>query len=242
MNQTDLPSEPRETEQLDLSLQALYGLLLSDERLEVTLRRVAELAAETLPTCDLADITLVRDGKPVTKGATDGRAQMVDEVQYGSGQGPCLDAWRHGEVVHVPSVLEDTRWPQFSSAAARAGILSTMAVPLEVRGNLIGALNLHALREHAFTDHDDQVATLFAQQASVALANAQTHDAAVALAENLREAMATRAPIEQAKGVLMARHHCSPDDAFEMLVKRSQHENRKLRLVAEDLVRGARLT
>jgi GAF domain-containing protein len=228
--------------QLAVSLQTLYAMLLDDEELEDTLRRVAQLAAATLPTCDVADVTLIREGQPMTKGATDERARAVDAAQYASGAGPCLDAWRHGRISHLPSIRTDTRWPQFNQAADAVGILSTLAVPLQVRGEVIGALNLHSFREHSFSDSDDQIAQLFAGQAAVALANAQTHAAAVSLAAQLHDALESRGTIEQAKGILVAQQHCSPDDAFELLVQRSQHENRKLRLVADDIVRDAQQT
>ncbi len=104
---------------------------------------------------------------------------------------------------------------------------------------MIGALNLHSLSEHSFTDADQQIGRLFATQAAIGLQNAQTHEAAVTLAQQLQEALESRATIEQAKGVLIARQHCTSEEAFELLVERSQHENRKLRLVADDVVRAA---
>lgn len=231
--------EPVASDRLAESLNALYGMLLSDERLDDTLRRVAQLATATLPTCDLADVTLIRDGQPVTKGATDRRSQDLDAVQYTTGDGPCLDAWRHDRVNHIESTRTDRRWPQFARAAVEAGVLSTLAIPLTVRGTVIGALNLYSSREHSFCESDDRIGRLFAGQAAVALENAQTHAAAVTLAQQLHEALESRGPIEQAKGVLIARHDCTPDEAFDLLVQRSQHENRKLRLVADDIVRQA---
>lgn len=226
------------SDQLAASMRALYEMLLADEGLEETLVRVAEMATATLPTCDFADVTLIRNQRPVSKGATSPLANRLDQVQFSAGTGPCLDAWRRGEIVHVPSTRRDDRWPAFSTAAAAAGVMSTTALPLLVQHSPIGALNLYSLREDPWTEGDEEVAKLFAQQAAIALENARTHTAAVTLARQLAEALASRAEIEQAKGILMDRHNCSPEAAFERLMQKSQHENRKLRVIAGEIVRG----
>jgi GAF domain-containing protein len=231
--------EPHERDLLAASVAALYRVLLADEDLDDTLRRVAHLATVTLPTCDLADVTLIRDGRPVTKGASDSLAEELDAVQYSTGLGPCIDAWKRGHVNHVESTRTDTRWPAYATKAVELGILSTLAIPLIVQGTSIGALNLYSRREQSFSENDDQIGRLFAEQAAIALANARTHADAVALARQLQEALVSRGVIEQAKGIVIARDRCTADEAFEVLVARSQHENRKLRLVAEDLVREA---
>ena len=232
----EYPADGHRPDQLAASLHALAGMLLSDEDLDDTLHRVAQLAVAGLPTCDMAYVTLVRDGQPVTRGATDARAQQFDAVQYRTGDGPCLAAWRTNRISRLDSAQTDVRWPELADAARTAGIRSVMAVPLQVREAAIGALNLYSTREQAFGDHDGEVGQLFADQAVIALENAKTHAAAVTLAGQLREALASRGRIEQAKGVLIARHGCTPDTAFEMLVAQSQDENRKLRVVADDIV------
>jgi GAF domain-containing protein len=231
--------EPHERDRLAASVAELYRVLLADEDLDDTLRRVAHLAAATLPTCDLADVTLIRDGRPITKGATDSLAEELDAVQYATGRGPCIDAWERGHVNHVGSTRTDVRWPDYAAKAVELGILSTLAIPLVVHGSTIGALNLYSRREQSFSENDDQIGRLFAEQAAIALANARTHADAVALARQLQEALASRGIIEQAKGIVIAREGCSAEAAFEVLVARSQRENRKLRLVAEALVREA---
>jgi hypothetical protein len=136
-------------------------MLLSNENLEDTLRRVAELAAATLPTCDIADITLIRDGRPVTKGATDPRVHDLDAIQYEAGDGPSLDAWRHDRVTHLGSTRTDTRWPQFAAAAVQAGVLSTSRS--RCRSAHGDRRDQPAFRrENSFTDADDQIGRLFA--------------------------------------------------------------------------------
>src|SRR5262249_29249757 len=118
-------------------MHALHRMLLSDSDLDATLGHVASLAAASLPMCDLADVTLIRDEQPITKGATDERARALDAVQFSTGAGPCLDACRTQQPVHVESTRGETRWPQFAAAAVDAGVLSMMAIPLVVRSAVI---------------------------------------------------------------------------------------------------------
>jgi GAF domain-containing protein len=114
--------------------------------------------------------------------------------------------------------------------------LSSLSVPLPIQEDLIGALNVYSRRPEAFDEDDIRAGQTFAAYAAVAVANADSFASTAEMAENLRHAMASRATIEQAKGILMARGGVTPEQAFEMLVRASQRENRKLRQVATDLV------
>ena len=213
----------------------LSRLLVNEEPLDDTLQRVADLACSNLRGADLAGVTLLRDEKPTTAVFTDPTLPEVDSTQYETGLGPCLDAWRHQRVFRIDSTDHDEHWRAFSEACLERGIQSTISFPLGVRGNGIGALNLYSKEPAAFTDEDEKVGMLFAEQASVALANAQLYDSAYRMTQQLQEALTSRAVIDQAKGILMVRHRVGPDEAFNMLRIASQRENRKLREIAQDL-------
>ena len=107
-------------------------------------------------------------------------------------------------------------------------------VPLTVRDEAVGALNLYSRDQHGF-DTCEEVALMFAAQAALALSNAGVRDATKSPAHHLSEAIASRDVIGRAKGILMAREGCSADEAFDMLRRASQRENRKLRDVAADM-------
>ena len=109
-----------------------------------------------------------------------------------------------------------------------------------MRGEPLGALNLYSHQPRAFGPADRETAVMFAAQAAVALANAQTYAAGVRLAAQLRDALVSRAVIDQAIGVVVAHLRCGPDDAFDRLRTSSQNGHRKLRLVAEAVVNAAR--
>jgi GAF domain-containing protein len=112
----------------------------------------------------------------------------------------------------------------------------SLQVPLTVHGESLGALNLYAETAGAFTKAHEETVQVFADQAAIALANAQVYWDARHLSENLTQAIKSRETIDHAVGILMATGGRSPQDAFQLLVRASQRENRKLRDVAEEIV------
>jgi GAF domain-containing protein len=218
------------------SLADLSGLLLTEESLETTLRRVADMAVRSITGCDAVGVTLFEDGKPTTRAATGGLVYEVDNYQYHIDEGPCLQSVRDQRPYEIPDMATEDRWPQFCEHAAEWGIHSSLSLPLTVRGQTLGALNLYSRNCRVFTDADREIALLFASQAAVALANTHVYAASVRLATQLGEALQSRAVIDQAKGIVMAHKHCDEDRAFEVLRAVSQARNRKLRDVAHDVV------
>ncbi len=221
---------------LENAVRSLSQLLLSEETLEATHSRVASLACRTLPPCDLASVTMINDGRPSTPVQTDPLAADLDSVQYRSRRGPCLEAYQVGKIVREKIIEKTERWPEFSSVARKAGIQSILAVPLVANGHPLGALNLYSKSSAGYDDAAEETALLFSQQAAVACANAEVYWRTFTLTEHLREALASRDVIGQAKGILMARRNCTGDAAFELLRQASQHRNIKLREIAEQVV------
>jgi AmiR/NasT family two-component response regulator len=113
-----------------------------------------------------------------------------------------------------------------------------LSLPLVAQEEGVGALNLYS-RRGTFTASDENVGAIFATQAAIVLVNAQAYWDARHLSEQLGEAMEYRAMIEQAKGILMAGGGRNADEAFQLLVRASQRENRNLRDIAAELVQRA---
>jgi GAF domain-containing protein len=219
-------------------VSGLAQVVVPNEDLDATLQRVADLALREVDDCDMAGVTLLRDGKPVTAVFTDPEAPGIDTAQYASGSGPCLDAFRTGEILQIADTTVETRWPEFCARAAAASVRSTLSLPLVVGSTSLGALNLYSREPNGFSEH--ATALVFAAQAAVVLANSQAYWAAHHLSSQLEIALASRAAIEQAKGILMATSGVSADEAFELLRTESNTTNRKLREVAADLIRGVK--
>jgi GAF domain-containing protein len=217
------------------SVGVLAQYLLGEETLGDTLTRIVDLACVALP-ADLAGITTIVQGRQSTAVFTDSAAPRLDAHQYVGGNGPCVEAFRSQCTIRIDDVPEDTRWPQFTDVAAEFGVRSTLSLPLSARGEPLGALNLYARRSHAFDAPEEQLGRRFASQASVVLANALTYGECRELSENLRQALESRSTIDHAIGIVMAGGGHGPDEAFEVLVRASQREHRKLRTIAAELV------
>ena len=218
------------------SLAALSRFFVGDATMGDTLRRVIELVVVAMPPATYAGISMLVDDKVTTSVFSDPEVPEIDQAQYSAGTGPCLDAYRDGEVHRIASTERDDRWPEFCRTAVEHGIRSTLSLPLRVGDDSVGALNLYSTLEDGFSKEDQANGETFALQAAVVLANAQAYWDARTLGEHLAEAMQSRATIEQAKGILMAQSNVGPDAAFEMLRSASQRENRRLRDVAQALV------
>ncbi|MBW3669698.1 MAG: GAF and ANTAR domain-containing protein [Actinobacteria bacterium] len=199
------------------------------------LERVALIATETVPGCDLASITMLKRGTPATPVCTDKAALALDETQYEAGDGPCLAAIRHRGVEEV-SIAVERRWPPFTSEARKRGVQSVLSVPLGDPEVVHGALNLYSRSRPEYDDAARTIACLFADQVGIAAANASAYAEAYELSHQLREAMESRAVIEQAKGILIAAQRCTPEQAFDILKRASQNQNRKVRAVAVEIV------
>lgn len=238
----DATREPPEldyNDELTAAMAELASLLVDEVDLSGMLDRVVRLAARSIPDCDSAGVTLLVDGRPTTAAATDQRTLAVDNAQYDVGVGPCLEAYRDRAVQRVDVDAAGKAYPGFAAAARRIGVHSFLAAPLLVRDTGIGALNLYAADTHGFAALDEAVVMLFAGQAAVAVANSQLYQGARILSGQLQQAMDSRAVIEQAKGVLMATFAIDADQAFDQLRRASQVENRKLRVIAADVVAAA---
>jgi GAF domain-containing protein len=224
---------------LHASLAALSSFFVGATTLADTLRRVSELAVSSMEPVAFAGLTMMVDDRPATAVFTDPESPEIDQAQYDSGSGPCLDAYRTGTVCTIPSTREANSWPVFSAACREHGILSTLSLPLLAAGKSLGAMNLYSKVEHSFDESEVAGASLFAAQAAIVLANAQAYWEARTLSEQLGESITSRAVIEQAKGIIMGSLRCTADEAFRRLVEQSQSTNTKLRDVARDIVEAA---
>ena len=218
------------------ALERLGRLSLHDHSMESVLQTVVDLAKEVLPGTLDTSISLVVDGHPTTAVSTGQLAVDLDESQYDRGYGPCLHAAGTGELTEVPDMRLDTRWPDYTQLAWEKGVGSSLSVPLPIQERINGALNVYGREPHAFDDESRAAAQRFAPYATVAVANMHAYQSARSTAENLRIALASRAVIDQAKGILMERHKLTADQAFQALASVSMRTNTKVSDVAERLV------
>ncbi|RZS80155.1 GAF domain-containing protein [Motilibacter rhizosphaerae] len=223
----------------DQVLDELATTVLVDEPRDAVLARVTALAREAIGPAEDVSLTLLEGERAFTAAHTGQLALDADELQYERGAGPCMDAARAGVVLVVSDMATEERWPSYAPAAAAKGVGSSLSVPLPVQVSTIGGLNVYSTSTHAFDDPDVvALSQRVAQLAAVVIANATSYASALDQARQLSEAMASRAVIEQAKGIIMGARRCSADDAFAELARASQHANRKLRDLAVEITQG----
>ncbi|MEV7097828.1 GAF and ANTAR domain-containing protein [Amycolatopsis sp. NPDC051045] len=233
---TGEPIRPEDLDELTAAMAGLTGALETEPVEAEILDAVCAEAVRAIPGADMASITAIRDGEPETAASTDDRAVDIDRAQYAAGAGPCLQAAESGEVVRVPLATAGSAWPEFTTHARGLGVGSYLAAPLRVDEQLSGALNLFGYGDHGFAETDSQLLKLYTTVVSFGLRTTRRYHHARQRATDLEAAMRSRAVIEQAKGILMAVHRISAEDAMKRLVTESQHTNVKLREVAARFV------
>jgi GAF domain-containing protein len=166
-------------------------------------------------------------------------ARFVELIEVQVDDGPCVEAWEDGKVVRSDRLAADLeRWPRFVPLAMEAGFRSAYGIPMRLRDERIGALNLFAEEEHGLNDDDEDLALALADIATIGITHAWSVQDHATLAEQLQSALDSRVTIEQAKGVLMARAGVAPEAAFEVLRQHARSRNRRLTEVAADVVQG----
>ena len=151
-----------------------------------------------------------------------------------------MDAAISGQTISIEDTAVDQLYPEFSRQAARHGIRHTLAVGMQTLQSTTGALNVYGSGATGpFTEQARTIAEGFAGYASIALANAALYAGAVQEVAQMKEAMASRAVIEQAKGIIVRDRVCTPDQAFVILREAASRSERKLRAVAQALVESA---
>jgi hypothetical protein len=206
---------------------------------DLALRVVTGLAQDGIPAAAGAGISLPQGaGGRATCAATTPLAGAADELEHRLDEGPARSAWRNGEVVRVPDLRSDLRWPSWAAAAADLGVGAVLSVPLDDVPAGPGSLTVYAGAPGAFDDRDERLLRLLAHAATVLAADRLRQEAGEP-GEPLRTALRDRDVISTAKGVLMARHGVDEETALHLLLETSRASGTRLREVAADVVHAA---
>jgi GAF domain-containing protein len=225
---------PAGREALVEALVELENALIAETGLREALTGVAVAAGHGVAGTDGSSVTLL---EPPNVGASSLEVEAADRIQYDEQQGPCVTAMEEGHTVVADDLADDERWPVVGPRLVlEAGFRSVLSVPLLDGDEVHGGLNLYAIAPRSFGPLAVASAELFARPAEARLANVRAYRASLHVADELRKGLVSRAVIDQAKGMLMSRHGLDADQAFAVLTRFSQQENRKLRDVAADLV------
>lgn len=217
-------------------LRELQALLLDTDGLSGFLDQLADLTARALPEGSSCGVTVRSGFRPATLAASDDLTRRVDQLQYDLDEGPCLDTLDSGQSNYIPDTSGETRWPEFCRGAHHEGVWSVLSLPLSGPVGVLGGYNLYATHRDAFPSDLCGQVEVFAGNAAGALAVAVKLAEQAQLSEDLREALTSRAVIDQATGIAMAQQRCDAENAFAMLRRISQQRNLKLRDLATEIV------
>ncbi len=219
------------TEFVSLNAQLREGAFLDE-----SLQRLVDLAVDTVRGCDWAAVTSWPTGTvPRSLATSDPVASVTDQLQYDTGEGPCLEAADESETLQAPKRIDDvtteSRWPTFCAAVAeQTPVRAVLSFHLGSTPHPT-ALNLYGRRAGGFDGEPLDTAVLFAAHAHVLLAHAVSADRAT----HLDLALVSSRQIGAAVGILMASLRITDEEAFERLRQASQGLNRKLVDVAEEV-------
>jgi GAF domain-containing protein len=223
------------------ALAQLAGMHLSEQSMEAVLQVVVDLVPRVLPGDIEASVTVLVSDRPTTLAHSGRLALELDEGQYARGHGPSIQAATRAATVEVADTRTEPRWPDHMRRAGELGCLSSLSIPLGSAEQLPAALNLYARQPAAFDVATRETATRFARFAGTAAATMDGYRSARAVADDLQLALESRAVIDQARGILVERHHLTPDLAFHLLARAAGRTGRTLPDVAGHLVRTGEL-
>jgi GAF domain-containing protein len=168
--------------------------------------------------------------------SSDERMRLLELFELQGAEGPCLDAYSTGRAIQASAANSRARWPVFAPRASEAGFQLMCAVPLRLRTDVIGALNLFRVSDEPFTGAEMEIAQAMAKMAAIGLIQERAVRERDLLATQLQAAVNSRVVIEQAKGMLAEYLTVLVDDAFGLLRDYARYHNRKLSEVASDVV------
>jgi transcriptional regulator with GAF, ATPase, and Fis domain len=180
-----------------------------------------------------------RDGELRVMAASDERVRLLELFQLQNDEGPCLQCFHHGTAVAVPDLSTVAhRWPRFVAEARRSGFEAVQALPMRLRDEVVGALNLFRARPGPFDPVGTPVAQALADVATISLLQQRSTVRSSVLNEQLQTALNSRVLIEQAKGKLAERHDIDMEQAFTALRGYARSHNRRLSDLARAFIDG----
>jgi GAF domain-containing protein len=179
------------------------------------------------------------DGELAVMASSSEGMRVLELFELQAQEGPCLDCFRGGTAIahHDLSVAHGI-WPQFARESLKAGFLSVQALPMRLRGETIGALNLFDSNKGTMSQADLRAAQAFADIATIAILQIRSALAAKVIIEQLQHALDARVVIEQAKGILSERAFVNVERAFTMMRTYARNNNVRLAEVAQNLIQG----
>lgn len=177
-------------------------------------------------------------GRLEVVSASDGRASRMEEQQTGLDDGPCFHAFRSACSIAVGDLTVDERWPGHHDLARAVGYRGVASIPMPSEASPIGTVNLYDTETRTWDAEQLEVASLLATMAAGHVMMARSLADSRSLNEQLQHALDSRVVVEQAKGMLAARHGLDVNEAFERLRAHARASRQRVHDVARAVVAG----
>jgi transcriptional regulator with GAF, ATPase, and Fis domain len=203
------------------------------------LHRLAGRCVELVDAAEAGIMLADHDGTLQYIASSSERMRLIELFELQHDEGPCLDAFREGTAVH--STLDDdahARWERFAPHARQVGFESVSALPMRLRTDTIGALNLFSVTNAPLRPEDREVAQALADIATIGILQERALNDARVVATQLEAALETRVLIEQAKGIVAERAGVGIDEAFALIRAHTRRHNQLLRQTALAIIDG----
>lgn len=225
------------------TLVELADTLVDDFDVVDLLIRLADRCVDVLDVEAAGIMLAAPDGELRVMASSSEAMRVLELFEIQAQQGPCLDSHRTGlPVVNQDLAGVNSQWPRFATEALAAGFQSVHALPMRLRGSVVGALNLFRVGRGKMGHADVEVAQAFADVATIAILQHRASQQAQVINEQLAHALNSRIVIEQAKGMLAERLGLDMERSFAALRHHARNHNLRLADVAEAVIGGAMAT
>lgn len=203
--------------------------------LYVLCERSVELLSADAAGLILAD----QRGRLQVMASTTEEARVLELFVLQNSEGPCLDCYATGQPqVNIDLHEVEARWPHFRAATIEAGYRATHALPLRLRGQIIGVLNLFCVQQVTLNEDEIALCQALCDVATIGLLQERSVRQSEILAEQLQSALNSRILIEQAKGVLAERAGITVDEAFTLIRTWARTHHVRLLDTAQAIIDG----
>jgi transcriptional regulator with GAF, ATPase, and Fis domain len=226
-------------QRLIATLVSLADTLVDEYDVIDFMQTLAERSVELVGVSAAGIMLADGDGRLRHVACSSEKMRLVELLELQLEEGPCFDAFRQRDVVRSDTSAEAcTRWPRFGPRANEGGFAAVSAVPLRLRGEAVGALNLFSVTDTALADDDLAVVQAMADIATIGVLQARLINDQNVLTAQLETALESRVVIEQAKGVVAERNQVDVDEAFALIRRIARDQNRLLVDTARGIVDG----
>jgi transcriptional regulator with GAF, ATPase, and Fis domain len=228
--------------QLAEAFVALADTLVDDFDVVDFLHQVTVRCAQVLGVSAAGVLLTDQRGALRVVAASTEQTRLLELLQLQTDEGPCPECFHTGRTIAVADLsAAASLWPSFAAAARQVGFASVHALPMRLRADVIGTLNLFGARPGALDADTVRMAQALADVATIGLLQARAIRNRESLAEQLQTALNSRVVIEQAKGVIAERRHLGMDESFTLLRSTARSSNRRLSDLARAVVDGSEI-